>query len=105
LRTSINKEREVKKFVFLHFGFEKPTPETMEAWEAWFQSVADKTVENVGFSGGREISKSGTKDLPWNMESITGYSVIEAESLDAAENLAQTNPFAASIRIYEVRSM
>jgi hypothetical protein len=105
LRTPINKEREVKKFVFLHFGFEKPTPEIMEAWEAWFKSVADNTVENVGFSGGREISKSGTKDLPWNMESITGYSVIEAESLDAAEKLAQTNPFVASIRIYEVRSM
>ena len=95
----------MKKFVFMHFGFEKPTPEIMEAWGAWFKSVADKTVENVGFSGGREISKSGTKDLPWNMESITGYSVIEAESLDAAEKLAQTNPFVASIRIYEVRSM
>ena len=98
----MKKEREVKKFVYLHFGFEKPTPKIMEAW---FRSVADKTVENVGFSGGREISKSGTKDLPWNMESITGYSVIEAESLDAAEKLAQTNPFIASIRIYEVRSM
>ncbi len=95
----------MKKFVFMHFGFKKPTPEIMEAWGAWFKSVADKTVENVGFSGGREISKSGTKDLPWNMESITGYSVIEAESLDAAEKLAQTNPFVASIRIYEVRSM
>ena len=95
----------MKKFVFLHFGFERPTPEIMEAWEAWFESVADETVENVGFSGGREISKSGTKDLPWNMEYITGYSVIEAESLDAAEVLAQTNPFVASIRIYEVRSM
>ena len=95
----------MKKFVLLHFGFEKPTPEIMEAWHAWFNSVADKTVENVGFSGGREISKSGTKDLPWNMESITGYTVIEAESLDAAEKLAQSNPFVASIRIYEVRSM
>ena len=95
----------MKKFVFLHFGFEKPTPEIMEAWGAWFKSVADKTVENVGFSGGREISKSGTNDLPWNLESITGYSVIEAESLDAAEKLAQTNPFISSIRIYEVRLM
>ncbi len=95
----------MKKFVFLHFGFEKPTPEIMDAWGGWFNSVADKTVENVGFSGGREISKSGTKDLPWDMESITGYSIIEAESLDAAEKLAQTNPFVASIRIYEVRSM
>jgi hypothetical protein len=105
LRTPINKEREMKRFVFLHCGFERLTPELMEAWEAWFESVADETVENVGFSGDREISKSGTKDLPWNMESITGYPVIEAESLDAAEKIAQTNPFVASIRIYEVRSM
>ena len=93
----------MKKFVLLHFGFENPTPEIMDAWNAWFESVADQTVENVGFSGGREISKSGTRDLPWNMESITGYSVVEAESLDAAEKLAQTNPFISSIRIYEVR--
>jgi hypothetical protein len=45
------------------------------------------------------------RDLPWNMESITGYNIIEAESLDAAEKLAQSNPFIASIRIYEMRSM
>ena len=93
----------MKKFVLFHFGFEQPTPEIMDAWNAWFESVADKTVENVGFGAGREISKSGTKDLPWDMESITGYSVIKAENLDVAEKLAQTIPFLASIRIYEVR--
>lgn len=95
----------MKKFVLMHFGFENPTQEIMESWHAWFDSIADRTVENVGFSGGREISKSGTRDLPWGKDSITGYSVIEAESLDAAEKLAQTNPFVTSIRIYEVRSM
>ena len=95
----------MKKFVFLHFGFEQPTPEIMEAWGTWFESISDKMVDQGGFSGGREISKSGTMDLPWDMESITGYNVIEAESLDAAEKLAQSNPFIASIRIYEVRSM
>ena len=95
----------MKKFVLMHFGFENPTPEIMHAWEAWFKSVAEWTIENVGFSGGREISQSGTRDLPWNLESITGYTVIQAETLDAAEELARTNPFVASIRIYEVRSM
>ena len=95
----------MKKFVFLHFGFEEPTPEIMKAWMAWFESIADKQVDQGGFTGGREISKSGTRDLPWDMESITGYNIIEAESLEAAEELAQSNPFIASIRIYEVRSM
>jgi len=95
----------VKKFVLLHYGFEKPTPEIMKAWGTWFESVADRTVDNGGFSGGREISASGTKDLPWGMESLTGYTIIEAESLDEAEKLAQDNPYIASIRVYEIRGM
>lgn len=94
----------MKKFMFLHFGFEKPTPEIMKAWHAWFESISDKQVDQGGFGGGREISKDGTKELSWNMESITGYNIIKAESLDAAEKLAQGNPFIASIRIYELRS-
>lgn len=93
----------MKKFMFLHFGFEKPTPEIMAAWKAWFESTADKQLEQGGFAGGREISRNGTKDLPWNRESITGYNIIEAEDLDAAEKLARGNPFIASIRIYELR--
>ncbi len=95
----------MKKFMLLHFGFQKPTPEIMQAWKAWFESISDKQVEQGGFSGGREISKSGTRELPWNMESITGYNIIEAESLGAAAKLAESNPFIASIRIYEIRSM
>lgn len=95
----------MKKFVLLHYGFEKPTPEIMKAWGAWFESIADRTVDNGGFSGGREISASGTKDLPMGMESITGYTIIEAESLDEAEKIAQDNPYIASIRVYEVRGM
>ena len=96
----------MKKFMFLHFGFVKPTPEIMKAWGAWFESVSDKIVDQGGhFSHGREISKSGTKTLPMSMESITGYTIIKAESLDVAEKLAQKNSFIASIRIYEMMSM
>ena len=91
--------------MLLHFGFQKPTPEIMKAWQEWFASIADRQIDQGGFSGGREISKSGIRDLPWDMESITGYNIIEAESLNDAEKLAQSNPFIASIRIYELRSM
>jgi hypothetical protein len=98
-------ERTMKKFMFLHFGFEKPSPEMMKAWQTWFAAIADRQVDQGGFNGGREISKSGTRDLPWDRESITGYNIIEAESLDAAEKLAQGNPFISSIRIYELRTM
>ena len=92
--------------MFLHFGFEKPTPEIMGAWGKWFESIADKTVDQGGhFSGAREISKSGTKDLPMGMQSITGYNIIEAADLDAAEKIAQDNPYIASIRVYEIMAM
>ena len=92
----------MKRFMLLHFGFEKPTPEIMAAWGNWFDSIADKTVENGGFRGGREISHAGVKDLPMGMESITGYSIINADSLDDAEKIAGTNPFSQSIRVYEI---
>jgi hypothetical protein len=94
----------MKKFMLLHFGFQKPTPEIMDAWKQWFASIADTQVDQGGFSSGREISKSGTRDLPWDLGSITGYNIIEAENLDAAEKIARANPFIASIRVYEVRS-
>ncbi|MBT4099883.1 MAG: hypothetical protein HOC05_12700 [Gemmatimonadetes bacterium] len=95
----------MKKFMYLHFGFEQPTPEIMQAWMAWFESISDKQVDQGGFTDGREISKNGTRELPWDAECITGYNIIEAESLEEAEKLAQSNPFIASIRIYELKSM
>ncbi len=93
----------MKRFMLLHYGFEKPTPEIMTAWGKWFDSVADRSVEHGGFHGGaREISRDATRNLPMGKESITGYSIIQAESLDEAAQVAQQNPFVASIRIYEI---
>jgi len=89
--------------MFLMFGFKKPTPEIMSAWGKWFESIADRIVDQGGFHGGaREISDAGTKDISMGMESITGYTIINAESLDEAEQLAQSNPYIASIRVYEI---
>ena len=93
----------MKKYMFLMFGFEKPTPEIMSAWGKWFESIADKVVDQGGFHGdAKEISDAGTKDLPMGMESITGYTIINAENIDEAERLAQGNPYIASIRVYEI---
>ena len=101
-----NKETVVKKFVFLTFGFEKPTPEIMGAWGKWFGSFADKVVDKGGhFVGAREFSKAGTKDLPMGMDSITGYTVIKADNLDEATTIAEGCPIIASIRVYEIMSM
>lgn len=99
-----NREDKVmKRFMLLHLGFEKPTPEIMGAWGKWFEATAGITTDKGGFHGGaREITKGGSKDLPMGMDSITGYSIIEAESLEDAEKIASANPFIAGIRVYEI---
>lgn len=89
--------------MLLHFGFEPPTQEIMAAWNDWFASIADVSVENGGFHGGAlEISASGTQTLSMTPDAITGYSVIEVDDLSAAETIAARNPFVKSIRVYEV---
>ena len=76
----------MKKYMLLSYGFEKPTPEIMGAWGKWFEDTASVMVESGGFHGGaREISKDGVKYLSMNMDSITGYVMINAENLDEAE--------------------
>ncbi len=93
----------MKKFMLLHFGFEQPTPEIMEAWKAWFASLGERNIEQGGFHGAAiEISNGGTIDLPMGPDSITGYNLIHAENIEEAEALAQGNPYIASIRVYEV---
>jgi hypothetical protein len=95
----------MKKFVLLHYGFEKPTPQIMAAWGKWFESIKDNIVDMGGhFTGGREISKAGTKNLPLGPESITGFTIVSAKSLDDADKMAQSNPYILSIRVYEVMS-
>ena len=74
--------------------------------ELWYE-VAELVAgvgHRHGFGAAREISHDGAKDLPWGIDSITGYSIINAESIDEAEEIARENPFIAGIRVYEVRS-
>ncbi len=76
----------------------------MGTWGEWFESIAHKMVDGGRFPRGREISHSGTKDLPMAKDSITGYTVVKAEDLDEAEKLAQGCPIIASTRVYEIMS-
>ena len=93
----------MKNYLFLSFGFEKPTPEIMSAWGKWFESIAERTVDQGGlWGGGREITKDGTTDLPLGKDSITGFLIFTAESLEEAEKIAQDCPIIASNRVYEI---
>lgn len=94
----------MKKFVFLTYGFEEPTPKIMEDWGRWLESIKDNIVEMGHFPRGREISERGIEDLPLGPDSITGYVIVTADDFDHAGKMAQSNPFISSIRLYEVMS-
>lgn len=96
----------MKKYVVLHYGFETPTKEIEEAWGKWFASIADRMVDSGSpFNEGREVSRAGTRDLPLGMDSITGYTIISAESLDDAVEVVKDCPMIRFLRVYEAMSM
>jgi hypothetical protein len=95
----------MKKFVLFHIGFEQPTEEIMGEWNAWFDSISDITVENVGLFPGKEVSSSGIEDLSFDAKVTTGYTIIQVENLDRAVEIAQKCPYITSIKVQEVRNM
>ena len=94
----------MKRFVLITIGFTEPTPEIMESWTQWFKSIEDKIVDQIGLRNGKEVTKEGITDLPMDKDAITGYLVINAESIDEATKIAQSCPMITSTRVYEVMS-
>lgn len=96
----------MEKFVFISVGFVTPTKEIEEAWGNWFASIGDKLVDSGSPLGpGREITHNGTNELPLGLESLTGYTIINAENIEEAEKIAQDCPIITSIRVYPAMSM
>lgn len=92
----------MNKYVFLHYGYETPTQDIMDAWSKWFASIGDRIVDAGSPLGpGREISPSGIKELSHDKAAITGYLVINADNIDDAVRIAKTCPIITSVRVYE----
>ena len=96
----------MKKFVLIHVGFETPTEEIKKAWMAWFTKHGDMFVDSgAPFMPGKEVTKLGVKDLPHDKNAITGYSIINAESMEEAVTIVQDCPIITSMRVYEAARM
>jgi hypothetical protein len=99
----------MKKFVFLYMGqaqTEAPTAEGMKAWGDWFASVGEHLVDSGNpFGTGREVTSGGAIDLGAEASSITGYSIVTAADLDAAQKLLDGCPIGTGVRVYEAMPM
>lgn len=92
----------MKKFVMLTIGFKQPTDDEMKKWMEWFKSLGNRVVEQVGLRNGREVRPDGVKEIVMDLDCITGYLVIEAESLEEAVELAKGCPMVTSTQVYEL---
>ena len=84
-------------YVFAYHGGKKPeTPEAgaamMAKWQAWFGDLGGAVVDGgapVGMS--KTVSASGVTD-GGGTNPLSGYSIVQADSLDAAIELAKGCP-------------
>ena len=96
----------MKKFLMLSYGYMEPTPEVVAAWMAWFEKVGDSIVDSGNPLGHcREITNAGSRDLTPEMGAAGGYTIMSADSMDAAERLLEGCPIIDSVRLYEAVAM
>jgi hypothetical protein len=97
----------LKKFVVLTYGFTPPTDEIKRAWGAWFASVGPRLVDpGSPFGRGVELSTGGRTELSLDSPApLVGYCILNAESLQEAEELLSGMPIIDSVRVYESQSM
>ena len=96
----------MKKFLFLYKGYQTPTPEIGEAWMTWFADVGDRMVDSGNpASRGVEVTRDGVQELSVGLDSLTGYSIIQAADMAEAVELAKTNPMITSVVVHELARM
>ena len=96
----------MNKFMFLYKGFVTPTPEIGRSWMEWFNHVGDRMVDSGNpMTGGVEVTPDDVNEIELGTESFTGYSIVNAESMEAAVEVAKTNPMITSVVVYELARM
>ena len=98
------------KYVYIYYaGTDSDQAGDAAAWGAWFGKLGDKIVDagNPFGEGGQAVSAAGVmpvKDVP-----ATGYSIVTADSMDAATEMAKDCPLMAAkdgaVCVYEALPM
>ncbi|NQD87490.1 hypothetical protein HP499_06685 [Paenarthrobacter sp. CM16] len=77
--------------------------EGMKVWMDWAEKAGDGIVDlGTPLGGGKEIGTSGVSD---SAADVAGYTILQADSMDAALALLEGHPHlmmpGASIQVYE----
>ena len=96
----------MKQFVLLSVGYDNPTKEIVDTWMKWFADIKVSIVDGGNpFGAGMEVTSTEVKQLPHDKEAITGYTIINAESMHEAVKIAQSCPSITAMRVYEAMAM
>ena len=99
------------KFLLLFIGGGMPETEeesaaVMKAWEAWYTSLGNAVVDpgNPFTPAAKSVSPDGQVQNGPKGSMASGYTILQAESLDEAARMAQSCPVlkgGADISIFE----
>ncbi len=104
----------MSKYIYLYRGpvtpmeqmTEEQGAEQLAAWNKWIEGVGSAMVDvGLPFGSGAAVSDDGSAGEPGD---LNGYTIVEADSLDAAKGLASDHPFLSegkgrfAIDVYEL---
>jgi len=101
------------KFIFAYHGGRKPESpeegtEMMAKWHAWTDGLGDAMLEpNNPLGMSKTVSADGVSD-DGGPNPLLGYSIIKADSIEAALEFAERSPFlnmAGTIEVAELMEM
>jgi hypothetical protein len=103
-------EKVMKNYVYIYHSTQTtpPTAEALGAWGEWFETLQDNLVDSGNpITQAKAVLKNGAVEKKG--DTVVGYSVIKANSLDEAIELAKNSPLAGApggeIRVYETGQM
>jgi hypothetical protein len=101
-------------FVLLYTGSGIPETEEekanmMAAWGAWYEKMGKAIVDGGNpFGTAKSVSDEGVSDGSVSSPSVTGYTIISAESLDAAVKMVHDHPqlnFGGQVSVHQTFQM
>ena len=109
----------MKKYILIYhnkISTKQPSPEEMkkgmDVWMAWFGSFQKQMVDggNPFAPLAKSVTAKGVETVSADKWPATGYTIINAESMDEATKIAKTCPVLTnqeegSVRIYEALPM
>jgi hypothetical protein len=114
IRITSKRRQKMTKFVLVYTGGGMPESEeeqasVMAAWGAWYEELGAAIVDGGNpFGASKQVTKNGVNDGPASSPPATGYTIISADSLDAAVAKVKGHPhvnYGGQVSVYETFEM